>query len=123
MNAMRRKTNLRGLDLEADARDKDDHSANECFLQCRSAHCAVARDSMNRERESWVRLMRSARRRDEDSLCIVDENEDKEMGQGSGDVCDRYRHSDEFLGSSEAGSGSVSEEEFVDADECNEKED
>ena len=112
--------NLRGL--EAEARDKDGHSPNECFLKCRSAHCAAARDSIDLERKSWVRLMRCARRRDENSPCIT--NEAEETGQGFEDIGDEYRQNDSFSSSSsETSSGSISEEEFVDVYECNEKED
>ena len=110
--------NLSGLDAEA--RDKDGHSPNECFLNCRNAHCAVARDSLDLERESWVRLMKSARRRNEDSRCIADE--DEETGHCSEYIRRKYRRSDS-LSSSEASSGSISEEEYMDAYDGNEKED
>lgn len=84
--------------LETEARDKDGHSPNECFLQCRGAYCAVARQSSDLERKAWARLMESARRHAEVSLYVPDE-----------DV--RNRRKDSF-----SSSGSVSEEEgFVDA--------
>ena len=47
--------------LDADARDRDGHTPNECFLKCRNAHCAVARQSLEVERKSWTALMKSAR--------------------------------------------------------------
>lgn len=99
--------NLLGLDAEA--RDGDRHSPNECFLECRSAHCAVARKSFDVERWSWVKLMKSARRQTEVSCDVA--NEDVETGMVSEDMCNKRKDSG-FC--SQTNSGSTSEEEFVD---------
>ncbi|KAL8828114.1 MAG: hypothetical protein Q9191_002779 [Dirinaria sp. TL-2023a] len=85
--------------LETEARDKDGHSPNECFLQCRGAHCAAACQSLDLERKAWARLMESARRHAEVSR----------YGRDAKDVCNERK--DSFSNNS-----SVSdEEEFVDA--------
>ena len=47
--------------LDADAKDNDGHTPNECFIKCRSECCALARKPFNFETESWVRLMKSVR--------------------------------------------------------------
>ena len=47
--------------LDADARDSDGHTPNECFIKCRSECCALARKPFKIEAESWVRLMKSVR--------------------------------------------------------------
>ena len=110
--------NLSGL--EAEARDKDGHSPNECFLKCRDSHCAVARNAIDLERKSWIRLMKSARGQAEVSLRIADESE--EVGQNAEDIRSKHRRSDS-LSSCDTNSSSSSEEEYVDAYDGNEKED
>ena len=89
--------NLPGLEMKA--RDKDGHSPNECFLQCRGAHCAIARQSLDEEGKAWARLMESTRRHAEVSSYVYDAE----------DVRNQRKNS--F-----SSNGSVSEEEeFVDA--------
>ncbi|KAF8859350.1 ankyrin [Acephala macrosclerotiorum] len=104
--------------LDPVAQDKDGHSPNECFMECRSAHCAVARKPFDVERKFWVRLMRSARGQTKVSLGVGDE--DEEMGVMHDDICDKHKHS--FL-VTETSSDSMSEEEYVDAEDGNDKED
>lgn len=96
--------------LNAVARDKDGHSPDECFLKCRSAHCAVARKPFDVERRSWARLMKSALRKTEISLDVSDE--DEETGVIPEDI--RHQCKDACM-ISETSSGSTSEEEYVDA--------
>lgn len=48
--------------LDTLARDKYGHSPDECFMECRNAHCAVARKPFDVEMASWLSLMESARR-------------------------------------------------------------
>ena len=111
--------NLSGL--EADARDKDGHSPNECFLNCRSGHCAVSRNSIDQERKSWSRLMKSARRQAGVSLYIAGEEE--EPGRNTEHIYGKHRPSDS-LSSIETSCGSISEEEeFMDAFDGHEKDD
>ena len=108
--------NLFGLD--AVARDKDGHLPNECFLRCRSTHCAVARKPFDVERRSWVRLMKSARGQTEVSLGVADEDEEPELI--SEDIRDKRK---DIFSISETSSGDTSEEEYVDAYDSNDKED
>ena len=102
------RANLLGLDTEA--RDKDCHSPNECFLKCRNAHCAVARTSFDAEKRSWVRLMKSARTRIDDSIIVGDEYDETAMI--SEDLRDKREDSGFF---SDTDSDSTSEENYVDA--------
>lgn len=110
------RANLLGLDEEA--RDKDRHSPNECFLKCRSSHCAVARKSFDVEKRSWVRLMKSARTPTEESVILGDVDEG--MGMVSQVLRDKRNDSGFF---SDSGSDSMSEEEYMDAYDGDEKED
>ena len=117
--------NLSGL--EAEARDKDGHSPNECFLNCRSAHCAVSRSSADLERQTWVRLMKSARRQAGLSLYTAaaaddDDDDEEETGQRSEDVHGKHSRSNS-LSSVETSNDSVSEEEYADAYDGIENED
>ena len=66
-------TSAKLLGLDEEARDKDGHPPNECFLKCRGSHCAVARKSFDAEKSSWVGLMESARTQAEDSIITGDE--------------------------------------------------
>jgi hypothetical protein len=132
--------NLSILEAIADAQDKDGHSPNECFVRCRSAHCAVTRKEWDVERRAWVRLMMSARG---ESAVVDDEHderefrfeedackkrrdsfwdvtdEDEENGVMSEEVCDKSKKSSFLV--SEAGCDTDSmleeEEEFVDAED------
>lgn len=106
--------------LETEARDKDGHSPNECFLRCRSAHCAVARSSIDLERQCWVMLMQSARRQAEVSPFTA--VEDEETGQKTASVRSKHRRSDS-LSSCGTSCGTISDEEYVDAFDGNKKED
>ncbi|KAL8789421.1 MAG: hypothetical protein Q9213_001178 [Squamulea squamosa] len=108
--------NLSGLDAEA--RDKDNHTPNECFLNCRNTHCAVARRPFNIEKRSWVRLMRSARGLSEDSLDVA--NREKETWVNTKATCERPGES--FLINDSSSDGS-SDEGYVDADDGNQTED
>ena len=108
--------NLFGLD--AVARDKDGHSPNDCFLKCRSAHCAVGRKSFDVERRAWVGLMKSARRQNEVLLGVIDE--DGETGMITNDIRTNRKDSLFII---ETGSGSTSEEEYVDAYDDKDEED
>jgi hypothetical protein len=101
--------NLPGL--EPDTRDKDGHTPSECFLRCRSSHCAVVRESFELEKRIWARLMRSARGHgevlhevfDDDDITVVDDDF-------------RDKRKDSFM-SSRIVDESESEDEFVDADD------
>ena len=57
----------------ADAPVKNGHSPNECFVRCRSAHCAVTRKEWEVEKRAWVRFMMSARR----ESAVVDDDYDE----------------------------------------------
>lgn len=92
--------NLSGLNTIN--RDRDGHSPNECFMKCRSAHCAVARKPIGVERMSWLSLMKSASRRSEFLLNLA--TEDEESGVILGDICDERQ--DPF-GASETSSDST----------------
>lgn len=65
--------NLSGV--EVDARATDGHTPNECFLNCRDTHCAVAREPSSVERQSWIGLIKSARRQNELPYQVANENE------------------------------------------------
>lgn len=108
--------NIFGLDPVA--QDKDGHSPKECFVECRSAHCAVARKSFDVESKSWVRLMKSTHGQTKVWFGVGDE--DEEAGVMSDDIYDK--HKDSFL-VSETSSDSISEEEYVNAEDGNDKED
>ena len=58
-----------------DAQDKNGNSPNECFLECRNAHCAIARKSFGEEKEAWIRLMASAHGQRKASLETADDSE------------------------------------------------
>jgi hypothetical protein len=105
---------LSGIDTIA--RDKDGHSPNQCFLECRSAHCAIARKPFHKEKESWVRLLASSCRHTTRS-----DNVDAEFGNLEivvDKIC--YESEDSFL-VTEDSSESDSEEEFVDAEDGRDK--
>ena len=132
--------NLSILEAIADAKDKDGHSPNECFVRCRSAHCAVTREKWDVEKRAWVRLMISVRgervvfnnEHDETELRFEEDackkrrdsfwdvtDEDEENGVMSKEICDNSKESS-FWGSEtecETESMSEEEEEFVDAED------
>jgi hypothetical protein len=101
--------NLPGL--EPDTGDEDGHTPSECFLRCRSSHCAVVRESFELEKRIWARLMRSARGHgevlhevfDDDDITVVEDDF-------------RDKRKDSFM-SSRIVDESESEDEFVDADD------
>ena len=64
---------LSAFEAIADTPDKNGHSPNECFVRCRSAHCAVTRKEWEVEKRAWVRLMMSAR----GESAVVDDNYDE----------------------------------------------
>jgi hypothetical protein len=132
--------NLSVLEAIADAPDKDGHSPNECFMRCRSEHCAVTRKKWDVEKRAWVGLMISVRG---ESVVVDDEHyetevrfevdacnkrrdsiwevsdEDKKNGVMSQEICDKSKESS-FSGSEtacETESMSEEEEEFVDAED------
>ena len=100
--------------LDAEVRDKDGHSPNDCFLKCRNAYCAVARKSLRAERGSWMKLLDSARTNYEDSYYFV--NNDGEVGDIDLRFCDQ---SEDTTSTSDFDSDSSIDEEYLDACECN----
>ncbi|KAF2014140.1 ankyrin [Aaosphaeria arxii CBS 175.79] len=50
------------IGLDPDALDKDGHTPNECFIQCRDANHATTRKRFELENESWTSLMATVRR-------------------------------------------------------------
>lgn len=106
--------NLSGINTTS--RDKDGHSPNQCFLECRSAHCAIARKPFHEEKESWVRLLAS-------SCGQMTSLDDVDASFGNPEIvldniC--YESEDSFL-VTEDSSESDSEEEFVDAEDGRDK--
>ena len=87
-------------------------------MKCRSVHCAVARKSFDVESRSWVNLMNSVRKQIEVSLDVDDEDEETEVMPE--DI--REKRMDSFS-ISETSSDSMSEEEYVDAEDGNGKKD
>lgn len=108
--------NLSGLN--ADARDRDGHTPNECFLNCRSVSCAVARKSFHVEKAAWVGLMDSLRRRTETSFEVFGNDQaTKAMRHDSlvpEDASDLDRN---WTSSMEGNDDSASDEEYVDAED------
>ncbi len=81
-------------------------------------HCAVARKSFDVKSRSWVNLMNSVRKQIEVSLDVDDEDEETEVMPE--DI--REKRMDSFS-ISETSSDSMSEEEYVDAEDGNGKKD
>ena len=102
---------LRGLD--PDARDRDGHTPNECFLKCRHAHCAVARQSLDVERESWSALMQSTRG---DTPVLLNEDENDQDWMATNLDAISCKHED-LCSVDEISIDSMSEHEFVDAED------
>lgn len=132
--------NLSVLEAIVDAPDKDGHSPNECFVRCRSAHCAITRKECDLEKRAWARLMISARggsvvvdddhdetevrfqggacKKSQDSFCdVIDE--DEENGVIFKEICDKSKESSFLISEEgcETDSMSEEEEEFVDAED------
>tara|TARA_R110002003_G_scaffold121_33_gene10925 strand:+ start:3817 stop:4161 length:345 start_codon:yes stop_codon:yes gene_type:complete len=99
------------LGLEPDTRDKDGHTPSECFLRCRSSHCAVVRESFDVEKQIWTRLMRSARGHGEVLREVFDDND---ITVVEDDFSDKRK--DSFM-SNRIVDESESEDEFVDAED------
>ena len=108
--------NLFGLD--PDARDKNGHTPNECFLKCRSAHCAVARKSFDVEKGAWARLMDSARRQNKASLDVAG-NETRPTRRDPLTSKGIRNKNEDWSSLSEISSDNRSEEIYVDAEEGN----
>ena len=103
---------LYGLDV--DAKDKDGHTPNECFMKCRNVYCAVTRKPFEVERQSWVRLMKSARG-ESDLLFDVIEPDEKVRNMSPD-----WWSADKgtvFLGPTSVISESESDDDFVDAED------
>ena len=101
------------IGLSENARDEDGHTANECFLKCRSAHCAVARQELDAERKSWNALMRSVGGY---GKVLFDESHQHQepMAKFSNDPRDKQ---DECCLADEFTSGDMKEDDFVDAED------
>jgi hypothetical protein len=108
--------NLIGLDVKA--LDKDGHSPNQCFVDCRSRYCAITRGSVEAEMESWARLMSSVRMQNDESSNIFDEKNTMDEGNEADEMSkySRIERKDSF-NISGGESESVADEEFVDAEE------
>ena len=132
--------NLSVFEAIADAPDNDGHSPNECFVRCRSAHCAVTRKEWDVEKRAWVRLMVSVRgesvvvddEHDEMEVTVEEDackkrrdsfwdvtDEDEENGVMSKEICDKSKEPSFLVTETgwETDSMSEEEEEFVDAED------
>ena len=98
--------------LDATSRDTDGHTPNECFLKCRSAHCAVARMPFDMERTSFTRLLKSIAGEIEVPFAVLDEDGYRVVMPEA--VHDNRSESDLF---SEISSDNMSDDEYVDAED------
>jgi hypothetical protein len=108
--------NILGIDTAE--KDKDGHSPNQCFLECRNAHCAIVRKPFAVEKRSWTRLMASVGEQAENPLKLDEEHEEVEVILGK--VADVDEDS---ISISEHSIDSDREDEFVDADDGTARED
>jgi hypothetical protein len=104
--------------IDTTARDKDGHSPNQCFLECRSAHCAITRKPFTVEKRSWARLMASARRPTKGSFDVDEEYEEAGVMLEKAEIEDK----DSSLVREES-FDSESEEEYADAEDGMNRED
>ncbi|KAK5123276.1 hypothetical protein LTR85_002706 [Meristemomyces frigidus] len=104
--------------LDPSARDIDGHTANECFLECRDAHCAVARRSPAEERSAWTTLVNAVRKQSDvplfERVSCEDEDEDGEGLASCWPYADT-RDSKSELDQSDSDTGS--DHDFADAEE------
>ena len=99
---------LSGLDTEA--KDKDGHTPNDCFLKCRSTQCAVERKPSKVERSSWATLMKSVREQPTEDPIRPFEHENR--GHMLTDIYEKPRDS---ITISEISIDDFSDEEYMDA--------
>ena len=102
--------------LDVDAKDKDGHTPNACFMKCRNAYCAVTRTPFEVlvERQSWVRLMKSARGESDLLLDVIEPDEKVRNMSPNWWSADKGTV---FVGSTSISSESESDDVFVDAED------
>ena len=106
--------NLHGLDTLS--RDRNGHTPDECFVECRNSHCAVARKPFDVERRSWARLMKSMYEQAAVLPDFDDADEDTELLFK--DIAYENKTSSRLT---EISSDCVSEDEYMDAEDGTEE--